>query len=83
MSTELTRAVVMTRQPESHGVQRLVQAAETRKIELHTLDPHELYLELIAGDRRPASPGARVSHLRLGSDWQNAAIIPRLGSLET
>jgi len=83
MITEPPRAVVMTRQPDSHGVQRLVEAAEQLSIELHALDPHELYLELLADDGRSGTLAAQVRHARLGSDWHRTAIIPRLGSLAT
>jgi len=76
------RVVLLTRQPDAHGVMRLVEAAQALDVELHALDPHELYLYLTETDSRTgATPGAL--HSRLGGSWGDTAIIPRLASLAT
>jgi len=70
------RIVVLTRQPDAHGVTRLVEEANARGLKLHPLDPHELYLNL-------DPDGTKASHPDLGETWAETVVIPRLGSLAT
>lgn len=76
-----SRVIVLTRQPEAHGVTRLQQAAQVLNVELHAVDPHEFYLHLPAGGAQPSANGAAVQHPRLGAEWRDTIIIPRLASL--
>ena len=76
------RVVVLTRQPDSHAVTRLKEAASKRELPLHAVDPHELYLQLITAEpATAAAPG--VAHPALGEDWRGTVVLPRLASLAT
>lgn len=77
------RIVVLTRQPDAHGITRLVEAAGKLGVNLHTIDPHELYLRLARAGDRTGTAQAQVEHATLGSDWRTTVILPRLASLAT
>ena len=83
MTSSQPRIVVLTRQPEAHGITRLVETAAKLAVELHTLDPHELYLKLIRAGDAPRGALIEVEHPTLGAEWGGTAIIPRLASLAT
>lgn len=82
MTERCSRVVVLTRQPDAHGVSRLVEAAQARNVEQQTVDPHEFYLYLKAPAAK-AGAAAAVTHPLHGREWDDTAIIPRLASLAT
>jgi ribosomal protein S6--L-glutamate ligase len=82
VTAHCSRVVLLTRQPDAHGVMRLTEAAQALDVELHALDPHEFYLYLTAGGTRPEVTPS-VLHAQLGGLWRDTAIIPRLASLAT
>jgi ribosomal protein S6--L-glutamate ligase len=72
----LRRLLILSRNPEAHGVRRIVDAAQQRGLDALLLDPHLLQLGTADGRLTATGPAGAL-------DLAATTIIPRIGSTST